>query len=96
MGIERVPGQVAEPLADARGSESAGHECRRWPSRDRQGVGLPVALANHELTSLRERSGLTAPYGRGSWPALHGTWRLTSRDHRERWMYGRFMQVVTR
>jgi cytochrome c peroxidase len=32
---------------------------------------------------LREKSGLTAPCGRGSLPALR---RLTSRDHRERWV----------
>jgi hypothetical protein len=39
------------------------------------------------LESPREKSVLTASYGRGSLSATHAITRLANRDHRERWMH---------
>ena len=46
--------------------------------------------------SLSEKSGLTAPCGRGSLSATHGIGGLASRDQRERWMFEVFAQTRQR
>jgi hypothetical protein len=44
---------VREPLADARGSESASHVYRHLPSRDRDGVGRRIRFqADNDLSNL--------------------------------------------